>query len=77
MKFAASTPYVLPDDIVLNAAHTLPLALRREIECQDDDYAVRRKRSRIPSRVIDAATAALLQQFSEAKPITEAIIAQR
>jgi serine/threonine protein kinase len=75
MKFAASTPYVLPDDIVLNAAHTLPLALRREIECQDDDYAVRRKRSRIPSRVIDAATAALLQQFSEAKPITEAIIA--
>ena len=68
MKFAATTPYVLPDDIVLNAANSLPLALRREIECQDDDYAVRRKRSRIPSRVIDAATAALLQQSDIASP---------
>ena len=41
----------------------------------DDDYAVRRKRSRTPSRVIDASTADLLRQFVEAKPITEAIIA--
>jgi hypothetical protein len=75
MNFAAAAPYVIPDDVVLTAARSLSSALRSELACQDDDYAIRRKRSRTPSRVIDAETAALLQQFSEAKPITEAIIA--
>src|SRR3954471_22773558 len=75
VSFAVAAPYVIPDDVVLTAARSLSLTLRRELECQDDDYAVRRKRSRTPSRVIDAETAALLQQFTEAKPITEAVIA--
>jgi serine/threonine-protein kinase len=75
MNFAVAAPYVLPKDVVLTAARSLPTALRRELECADDDYAVRRKRSRTPSRVIDASTADLLRQFAEAKPITEAIIA--
>jgi serine/threonine protein kinase len=75
MNFAVATPYVLPADVVLTAACSLPAALRRELACEDGDYAVRRKRSRTPSRVIDASTAELLQQFAEAKPITEAIIA--
>ena len=75
MNFAVAAPYVLPKDVVLTAARSLPTKLRRELECADDDYAVRRKRSRTPSRVIDASTADLLRQFVEAKPITEAIIA--
>lgn len=75
MNFAVAAPYVLPADVVLTAARSLPATLRRELECEDGDYAVRRKRSRTPSRVIDASTAELLQQFAEAKPITEAIIA--
>ncbi|MBR0851395.1 phosphotransferase [Bradyrhizobium diazoefficiens] len=75
MNSAVTAPYVLPDDVVLTPAHALPSPLRRELACSDDDYAVRRKRSRTPSRVIDASTAELLRQFTEAKPITEAIIA--
>jgi eukaryotic-like serine/threonine-protein kinase len=75
MNSAVTTPYVLPADVVLTAARSLPAALRRELECEDGDYAVRRKHSRTPSRVIDASTAELLQQFAQAKPITEAIIA--
>src|SRR5258708_3707524 len=75
MNFAVAAPYVLPSDVVLTAARSPPPALRRELECADDDYAVRRKRSRTPSRVIDASTAELLRQFAEAKPITEAVIA--
>jgi predicted Ser/Thr protein kinase len=75
MYSAVTAPYVLPDDVVLTPARALSSALRRELEYCDDDYAVRRKRSRTPSRVIDASTAELLRQFAEAKPITEAIIA--
>jgi predicted Ser/Thr protein kinase len=74
MNFVATSPYVLPEDVILTPARSLRAALRRELDCRDDDYAVRRKHSRTPSRVIDASTAELLRQFAEAKPITDAII---
>jgi eukaryotic-like serine/threonine-protein kinase len=75
MNSVVTAPYVLPEDVVLTPALSLSSAVRRELDCRDDDYAIRRKHSRTPSRVIDASTADLLRQFAEAKPITEAIIA--
>ena len=75
MSFSVADPFVIPEDVVLTSVRSLPAALRRELECEDDDYAITRPHSRTPSRVIDASTADLLRQFAEAKPITEAIIA--
>ena len=75
MSSVVRAAYVLPEGVVLTPARSLPSALRRELDCRDDDYAVRRKHSRTPSRVIDASTAELLRQFAEAKPIADAIIA--
>ena len=65
----------MPEDVVLTSVRSLPAALRRELECEDGDYAVTRPHSRTPSRVVDASTADLLRQFAQAKPIVEAIIA--
>ena len=75
MSFSVADPFVIPEDVVLTSVRSLPAALRRELECEDDDCAITRPHSRTPSRVIDASTADLLRQFAEAKPITEAIIA--
>ena len=75
MSFSVADPFVIPEDVVLTSVRSLPAALRRELECEDDDCAITRPHSRTPSRVIDASTADLLREFAEAKPITEAIIA--
>ncbi len=75
MTFSVVDPFVMPEDVVLTSVRSLPEALRRELECEEDDYAIRRPHSRTPSRVIDASTAELLRQFSEAKPIIDAVIA--
>jgi hypothetical protein len=75
VSFSVADPFVIPEDVVLTSVRSLPAALRRELECEEDDCAITRPHSRTPSRVIDASTADLLRQFTEAKPITEAIIA--
>jgi hypothetical protein len=75
VSFSVADPFVIPEDVVLTSVRSLSPALRRELECEEDDCAITRPHSRTPSRVIDASTADLLRQFAEAKPITEAIIA--
>ena len=75
MSFSVADPFVIPEDIVLTSVGALPPTLRSELDCEDGDFAVTRPHSRTPSRVVDASTADLLRQFTEAKPITEAIIA--
>lgn len=74
MTFSVKDQFVMPEDVVLTSVDALPPAVRRELECEADDYAVTRPNSRTPSRVIDAGTAELLRQFREAKPIVEAVI---
>src|SRR5689334_5639754 len=54
--FTVADPFVMPEDVVLTSVSALPPALRRELECEDGDYAVTRPHSRTPSRVIDAST---------------------
>ena len=75
MSFTVADPFVMPEDVVLKSVRSLPAALRHELDCEDEDYAVTRPHSRTPSRVIDAGTADLLRRFAEATPIVEAIIA--
>lgn len=73
--FSLADPFVMPEDVVLTSVSALPAALRRELDCEDGDYAVTRPHSRTPSRVIDASTAELLREFAQAKPIVQAVIA--
>src|SRR4051794_10888168 len=66
---------VLPADVVLQSVEELPAQLREQVECEEHDVAVTRRRSRTPSKIIDAATADLLRAFETPRTISEAIIA--
>ena len=64
----------LPEDVLLIAAADLAPDVRERAEFQDGDYAITRPRSRTPSRVINAETAALLQEFRTPSTIEDAVI---
>jgi eukaryotic-like serine/threonine-protein kinase len=67
-------PLVLPDDIEIVPVTALSAAVRAQIGGADDDYAVTRPRSRVPSKVIDAQAAAWLRQFKEPTTLVQAIL---
>ena len=48
--------------------------MRRQIQAEDGDYAITRPQSRTPSRLLDADSAELLQQFREPTTIVQAVI---
>jgi serine/threonine protein kinase len=65
---------VLPEDVVLVPVTELPAQIREQMQADETDYAVTRRGSRTPSRVVDAQSAELLREFREAKTIVEAVI---
>lgn len=67
-------PFVLPADVLLLPVADLPDAIREQVECDDDDYAITRPRSRTPSRIIDSQAATLLKEFQQPTTIIDAII---
>ncbi len=68
-------PFVVPHDVVLQPVRAMSMTLRRELDCDPDDFAVTRLNSRTPTRIVDEATAALMQRFRKATPIVEAVMA--
>jgi serine/threonine-protein kinase len=66
--------FVLPPDVVLTPVAELPGDVRRQFEAEDGDVAITRPRSREPSKVVDAHTAALLGEFREPKTVVDAVI---
>ena len=66
---------VLPADVVLLPVLELPEQLREQVDCDERDFAVTRRRPRTPSKIIDAETAALLRAFETPRTIVEAVIA--
>ena len=68
-------PLILPDDVVISPVAELPPDLREQVGSSDSDYAVTRPRSRTPSSVVDARTAALLESFRSPTTIVDAVIA--
>lgn len=64
---------VLPDDIQLIPVTELPDSLRAKFGAVDGDYAVTRPFSRVPSKIVDKAAAALLAEFRTPSTIIEAI----
>jgi eukaryotic-like serine/threonine-protein kinase len=67
-------PYVLPVDALITPLSGLPATYRKEINARTEDYAVTRPKSRLPSTVVDALTAALLERFRQPKTIVDAVV---
>ncbi len=68
-------PFILPPDVIIVPVAQLAPELRDQIGHQDGDCAVTRPRSRGPSNIVDARTAALLESFRSPATIVDAVIA--
>ncbi|MBV7329545.1 protein kinase [Chloroflexi bacterium TSY] len=69
-----TAPFVLPDDVVLIPVDHLPTQVRERVEFEEGDYALTRPRARIPSKIIDAQAAKLLEEFRSPTTIVEAVM---
>lgn len=70
---ALTDPFVLPAGTVLLQVRELPENLRRDIQAEEDDFAISRPNSRTQSKIIDAEAAALLRQFETPHTIAQAV----
>jgi serine/threonine-protein kinase len=70
----ASDALVLPEDVLVFPVESLGPEMRARLETGAGDYVVSRPRSRGRSVVVDAAAAALLEQFRTPATVVEAIL---
>jgi serine/threonine-protein kinase len=68
-------PFVLPPDVSIVAVSQLPPALREQLPCGPDCFAITRHGSRTASSVVDGPTARLLERFRMPVTIVDAILA--
>jgi serine/threonine-protein kinase len=71
---AITDPLVLSADVVLAPVASLPESVRARFASQEGDVAVTHPRSRVPSQILDARAAELLQEFREPSTIVDAVI---
>jgi len=71
---AITDALLLPPDVLLVPVAELSDELRGQLNCEDGDFAVTRPRSRRPSRVVDAQSAALIGEFKSPRTIVEAVL---
>lgn len=71
---AITDPLVLPRDVILMPVAELPEETRSRFTHAEGDFAITHPRSRTPSRILDAPSAALVEQFREPRTIVEAVI---
>ena len=64
---------VLPEEVLVFPVADLPPPVRAAIGCDPDDFAVTRERSRRTSRVVDRATADLIEEFRRPSSAADAI----
>ncbi|HKI02484.1 MAG TPA: lanthionine synthetase LanC family protein [Thermoanaerobaculia bacterium] len=67
-------PIVLPPDAILVPVADLAEDVRRRLGSGEGDWAITRPRSRTPSRLVDADSAALLGEFRSPRTIVEAVL---
>lgn len=65
---------ILPQEVLVVPVAKLARDVRASLDCGDDDFAVSGPNARIPSTVIDADTAGLLNRFRQPRTLTEAVI---
>lgn len=67
-------PLVKAHGVTLIPVLDLPESLRNQFEYDDGDFAIAREQSRAHSKIVDANTAALLNEFDRPVSIAEAVI---
>lgn len=65
---------VIPVDVEIFSVRELAPDVRANIDAADEDYAVTRKRSRAPSRIVDKDSADLLKMFRSPSRIVDAVL---
>ena len=65
----------LPADAVMVAVRELPPGIRERLDAQADSWIVTRRRSRLPTKVLDSEGAALLREFTKPCRLVEAVFA--
>jgi len=71
---AITDPLVLSRDVILVPVAELPAEARERFTHEEGDWAITHPRSRTPSSILDAASAALVEQFRAPRTIVEAVI---
>jgi eukaryotic-like serine/threonine-protein kinase len=71
---AITDAFVLPGDVVLAPVSELPADLRRQLNCDESDYALTRPQSRSTSKVVDAGAAGLIERFRKPCTVVQAVI---
>jgi len=65
---------VLPGDVRLVPVAELPERTRARFECDDGDFALSRPLARTPTKIVDAASAALLERFRRPLTLVQGIV---
>jgi serine/threonine-protein kinase len=65
--------FILPPDTLVQPARELSEELRRETDSEEDDFVVSWANGRVHSKVVNADTAALIQQFQRPSTIAHAV----
>ena len=73
LSMAFTGPFVLPAGTILVPMRELPENVRREIQAEEDDFAISRPDSRAQAQIIDPKTAALVRHFEKPQTIAEAV----
>jgi serine/threonine-protein kinase len=66
--------FVIPPDVQLIPVSELDEEIRGRVHATNGDYALARPRARIPAKLIDPATAALLRRFLRPAKIVDAVV---
>lgn len=69
-----TAPFMLRSDVLLVPVADLDEQVRGSIDCEDEDVALTRPRSRTPSTVVEATAARLLEHFREPRTLVEALV---
>lgn len=71
---AITDPILLSPDVILVPVAELPEDVRRRLDPDDGDWAITHPKARTPSRLLDAASAALLAELKTPRTIVDAVI---
>jgi serine/threonine protein kinase len=66
---------LLPADVQVFSVRELAPQVRANLDAADEDYAITRRRSRAPTRIIDKDSADLLEKFRTPTRIVDAVLA--
>jgi serine/threonine-protein kinase len=71
---AITDPILLSPDVILVPVAELPEEVRRRLDPSEGDWAITHPKARTPSRLLDAASAALLEELKSPRTIVDAVI---